>query len=480
MGTLHKTDYSLPQDELKLEEERNRRRELEAALNACQEGIYLCDSELRCLWVNPAYQRVTGIPASKLLGKTSYQLEEEGIISQSVGKLVLDKMEEVSLIQTFQGSGKKVLVTGKPVFDSDGSLFRIVITARDVTELNRLENKLRDTQEKSEQYVRELSSQLKRLQFSQNIVAVSSSMVHILETIPRIAQVDSPVLIQGESGTGKEVLSKLIHDTSQRESQPFIKINCGAIPGDLLESELFGYVKGAFTGADQKGKPGLIEIAHNGTLFLDEIGEMPPNLQVKFLRVLQDFEVRRLGSTSPKKVNVRVICATNRPLQKLVEKGEFREDLYYRINVIPIHIPPLRERREDIEPLIRQMMKKLTEKYGFDKKLSLEALYELEQYHWPGNVRELHNLIERLYIMTSEDVIEARHLPPHIRSERERYKTKTRQTLKSRLQRVEQDIIRDVLKQSCSLRQAAAKLGVDPSTLSRKCRKYGIELTELS
>lgn len=451
----------------------NSNKELEAAINACQEGIYICDAALKCIRVNKAYERITGISSAQLIGKTSDELIKEGLILKAVGPLARKKQKEVSLIQTFPTSRKIVLVTGQPVFDDKGELFCIVVTARDLTELNKLETRLKDLKERSERYFLELS-QLKKRQQKEEIIAISTKINDILELVPRISQVDTSVLVQGESGTGKEVFSKLIHDSGPRREHPFIKVNCGAIPGELLESELFGYVKGAFTGADQNGKAGLLEIADKGTLFLDEIGELPLKLQVKLLRVLQDFEITRLGSIHPKKVNVRIICATNRSLKDMVMNGDFREDLFYRINVIPILIPPLRERQPDIQPLIRQTLDKLSKKYSNEKPISIEVLQILELYTWPGNIRELQNLIERLFIMTHNEIIQLNHLPPYIRNSVDETKYTSHLTLKKRLEDIEKKFIQESVKESKNFRQAANQLGLDPSTLTRKCQKYKI------
>jgi PAS domain S-box-containing protein len=442
--------------------------ELEAAIHACQEGIYICDAELRCVRLNDAYTRITGLAAEELIGKTSMDLEKNGTISKAVAVKVKEEKTTVSLIQKFR-SGKDVLVTGTPVYRGK-DLFRIVITARDLSELNRLENQLMAAEERSERYLRELSLYKEHVN-SEKIVASSPQMKQILGLIPRISKADSPVLLLGESGTGKEVLARLIHETSCGEDRPFIKVNCGAIPADLLESELFGYVKGAFTGASEKGKPGLIEVAENGSLFLDEVGDLPLKLQVKLLRVLQDFEVTRLGSTSTRKVRFRLICATNRPLNEMMARGEFREDLFYRINVLPITIPPLRERKEDIIAFILKTADRLVSKYGNARSISPDVLKILEGYQWPGNIRELENVIERMFIMTDDHTIKVKDLPPYIavcNANREV------NTLKEKMQIIEREIIENMLKQSSSLREAAKKLGVDASTLTRKCQKYGM------
>ncbi|MDM5225840.1 sigma 54-interacting transcriptional regulator [Cytobacillus sp. NJ13] len=442
--------------------------ELEAAIHACQEGIYICDADLKCVRLNSAYTRITGLTEEELIGRTSIELEENGTISKAVAVIVKREKKVVSLIQKFR-SGKNVLVTGTPVY-KEGKLFRIVITARDLSELTLLENQLNDAEERSERYLRELSLYKEHVK-SEKIIANSPQMKLILNLIPKVSKADSPVLLLGESGTGKEVLARLIHETRNGGDSPFIKVNCGAIPGDLLESELFGYVKGAFTGASEKGKPGLIEIAENGSLFLDEVGELPLKLQVKLLRVLQDFEVTRLGSTKSKKVSFRLICATNRPLKEMMEKGEFREDLFYRINVLPITIPPLRERKEDIIPFILKTTDKLSSRYGTLKTISTDVFKILESYRWPGNIRELENVIERIFIMTDETSITVKDLPSNIAADKV---SKDANSLKEKMQIIERDIIEDMVKQSSSLRDAAKKLGVDASTLTRKCQKYGI------
>ncbi|MDQ0338139.1 PAS domain S-box-containing protein [Caldalkalibacillus uzonensis] len=434
---------------------------------ACQEGIYIADHNLVSLYVNKAYQRLTEMSPTELIGKKTTQLVEEGIISESVCKLVLESRSEKSILQKFK-SGKLLLVTGTPLFDDQQQLKYIVVTARDVTELNRLKNELAETKKRSEMYLRELSNLKSQSIRNVEIIAESPEMKELLATACRIAQVDSPVLILGESGVGKEILAKFIHYSSPRQNKPLIKINCGAIPPQLLESELFGYEPGAFTDARRNGKPGMFELANQGTIFLDEIGELPLELQVKLLRVLQDFEVTRIGGTKPIRLNIRVITATNKPLDEMVKTQSFREDLYYRINVVPLHIPPLRKRKEDIFPLVRQTLEKLNKRYGKNKRFSLRALEQLENYQWPGNVRELQNIIERLFVMIDETVIDVQHLPF------KQTQSTQQGTLKEQLEMVEKQIILTALEKHHTMRKAAQALGIDPSTLTRKCQKLKI------
>lgn len=261
---------------------------------------------------------------------------------------------------------------------------------------------------------RELKRKLKNKDEPNQLVFISEKMRSLTEKLDRVARLDTTILITGESGTGKELVMRFIHDKSNRADKPFVSVNCGALPENLFESELFGYEKGAFTGADQR-RLGLFENARGGTLFLDEIGEMPLQMQIKLLRVLQEKSIRRVGGIEEIPVDFRLLAATNRDLEAEVEKGDFREDLYYRINVVPVHLPPLRERREDILPLIRFFLEKFCARCGEEmKEINQEALGSLERYKWPGNVRELENTIERIVALTPGREIIVENLPPNI------------------------------------------------------------------
>jgi transcriptional regulator with PAS, ATPase and Fis domain len=304
-------------------------------------------------------------------------------------------------------------------------------------------------------------------------------MENILQLAAKIADVDSTVFILGESGVGKEVIARFIHKRSHRDKGPFVKINCGAIPETLLESELFGYETGAFTGAKRQGKPGLIEMANEGTLFLDEIGELPLNLQVKLLQVLQEHRLVRIGGIKPITVNIRVIAATNRDIENMVKKGEFREDLFYRLNVVPITIPPLRERRDDIIPLIYHFLEEYNRKYDKAKKISAEAKDILIKYNWPGNVRELENTVERLVVTVEEDVILPHHLPENLKEINIPLKVVNVDgiiPLKDAVEMVERQLLHKAVEQCNSTYDIAKILGVNQSTVVRKIQKYGIKL----
>ncbi len=316
----------------------------------------------------------------------------------------------------------------------------------------------------------------------QEIIGKSPAIQKVFQLIKKVAPTESTVLILGESGTGKELVARAIHNQSRRREGPFIPVNCGAIPEELLESELFGYEKGAFTGAS-RSKPGRFELAQGGTIFLDEIAEMSPKLQVKLLRVLQEKTVERLGSERPITVDIRIIAATNRDLEKEVAEGRFREDLYFRLNVIPIKLPPLRERKEDIPLLAEHFLARFCEREEVPRKrLSEKALKRLMEYHWPGNVRELENLMERLVILTEREVIEEEDLPEHIRVPRistnpgVKVSFKEGVSLPQALREFERSLILQALEASGGVKSRAARLlGIKRTTLIEKMKRLGLE-----
>ncbi len=301
------------------------------------------------------------------------------------------------------------------------------------------------------------------------LVLYSNTMMELVDVALRVAKVDSTVLICGESGVGKELLAKLIHDQSSRSLGPFVKINCGAIPENLLESELFGYEAGAFTGASKQGKLGQFELASGGTLFLDEIGELSLSLQVKLLRAIQEQEFVRVGGVKPRTVDVRFIAATNRDLEQMIRQGMFRADLYYRLNVIPVLVPPLRERKEDILPLVHHFQQKYTQKLKMEKTFAPEVLKIFLHYPWAGNVRELENIIERLFVTTSEKIVRVCDLPQNlVVTPGEANQTGGIMPLKEALLQTEQRLIEQALAVYGNTYKAAEALGIDQSTLMRK------------
>ncbi|HGE5779075.1 TPA: sigma 54-interacting transcriptional regulator [Bacillus pseudomycoides] len=409
-----------------------------------------------------------------LLGKNLLDLEKKGLFSPSVTRLVLEQKKKVSIVQETK-SGRKILAVGNPVFNENGELHRIIIASRDITEATRLKTELHEIKKISEQYKKELDSFKNKDRFLKKLIYCSPKMEQIITQAKKIADFSSNVLISGESGVGKEVIAQAIHQLGNRSSKPSLKLNCGAIPETLLESELFGYTKGAFTGADKNGKEGYFKRADQGILFLDEIGEMPLHLQVKLLRVLQEQEVIPIGSTIPTKINVQIIAATNKRLEKMVEAGTFREDLFYRLNVIPLQVPPLRERMEDVPLLAFHFLQELNEKYNKNYHLTPDALNLLEFYSWPGNVRELQNMIERLVVSADDSVIDAEFVSKFLTPGYDFKKSKPVITrvlpLQEALHSVEEQLILLAMKQYKTTTKAAKALGISQSSVSRKYQK---------
>ncbi|MDR3564925.1 MAG: sigma 54-interacting transcriptional regulator [Negativicutes bacterium] len=445
--------------------------ELEAIINSSYDGIFITDGAGVVVRVNHAYERVTGIKGSEIIGKTMKQLVEEKYYDQSVTLLVMQKGQRITINQTVKGD-RKVLVTGNPIFDEEGNLFRVVTNVRDITELVNLQDQLTKTKEQTLKYETELSH-LRALQMEENeMVFRSRTMAQAIATAMKVAEVDSTVLITGDSGTGKELIAKLIHKRGKGVAKPFIKINCAALPEQLLESELFGYVAGAFTGAKKEGKPGLFELAHNGTLFLDEIGEMPLVLQVKLLRAIEEKEIMRVGDTKPISVNVKIIAATNRDIAKMTEEGGFRKDLYYRLMVVPLHLPPLRERREDVPLLIVHFLDKFNKHFGYSKTIAPQAVDKLVGYSWPGNVRELENVIERMMVTSNDEELTTEHLPELVRSKALLPRRGTK--LRAAVEQTETYLLAETFQEYRSWPKVAEILDVDRATVYRKAKEYGL------
>ncbi|KKM10152.1 hypothetical protein SY88_15635 [Clostridiales bacterium PH28_bin88] len=461
-------------EELSMVKELNK--ELETIVESSYDGIVVTDKEGSILRANQAFGRITGIQANKVLGKPLQEVIDSEFSGTSLVEMVLQRSGTVSIVYDNENTKNCLVFTANPVTNEQGEIARVVINVRDIGELNKVKRQLEQTKELSKRYKSELAELRLRLIHQEGIIAHSNQMERVLDLALRVAQVDSTVLILGESGVGKEVIAKVIHTNSQRREGPFIKVNCGAIPESLLESELFGYEAGAFTGASRTGKAGMFELAHKGTLFLDEIGDLPPTLQVKLLRVLQDKELVRLGGVKPRPINVRILTATNQNLLERVRQGRFREDLYFRLNVVPVFIPPLRERREDIIPLVQFFQERLSEKLGMKKEFSPEALEILVNYDWPGNVRELENIIERLFITSPGEVITSELLRRHLVQGEIRIEQVISVTglipLKEAVEEVERQLLEKALQRYDTTYQVAEVLNVNQSTIVRKLNKY--------
>lgn len=445
-------------------------------LESSYDGIWITDGKGKVLFANSANATLLGVSKSDLEGKTTQQLLSEQLFSDSAILQAIYDKRQVSKVNYNYKTDLTVLATATPILDGAGHVKYVFNNVRDITALDSLQESLADKEEIIRRQTNELESMKIRLGMD-TIVANSKAFRDVVDLAQRVAAFElSTVLISGESGTGKELIAQIIVNHSPRREKPFIQVNCGAIPSSLIESELFGYEKGAFTGADAKGHKGLFEAANSGTIFLDEIGDLPLTTQVALLRVLQQKEVTRVGGSSPTKLDVRIIAATNKNLEKMVSEGQFREDLYYRLNVVSLVIPPLRERKDDIIPLVNHFLTTLNEKYGIKKCIFSDTLDAFEGYPWPGNVRELENLLESLVITTPEAIITKENLPKKLTSipMYEDFQHED-QPLKLAVEQLEQRLITQAIEKHGSIRKAAAALGVDPSTLVRKTRGYNTD-----
>ena len=451
-------------------------RELEAIFDSSYDEIFVTDGEGYTLRVNKAGERFYGISAEEIVGKHVSVLEKQGFFSPSVTPQVIKDRKRVTSVQTTK-RGQKVIVTANPVFDENGNIIRIVTNSRDITELSDLRKRLEETEKLMDNYRSEIAKLSKERIKTADIVSKSSTMQHILNLAQKVAGVDSTVLIEGESGVGKGVIALKIHQLSKRHERPLVTINCGAIPENLMESELFGYEGGAFTGAKKEGKKGLFEMANCGTVFLDEIGELPLSLQVKLLHVIQEKRLMRVGGNDYIEVNARIIAATNRNIPRLIKERKFREDLFYRLNVVPLIVPPLRHRKEDIPALIDHFMEALLGKYEIHKKIAPETMQLLYDYNWPGNVRELENLIERLVVTIDTTEILPIHLPDYILHSEgglEKIFVLDLCTLKNATEELERQLLNKALAKYHNTYKMADALEINQSTVVRKMQRYGI------
>lgn len=419
---------------------------------------------------NP-YAEFLGVDREVAIGKHVREVIE----NTRMDIVIKTGISEIAQVQEIKG--KKMIATRIPVF-VNGKVIGAVgkVLFKDVDELNSLYMKINKIEKELNLYKDEFKKVNKAKYALDSIISISKSMENLKVLTKKAAKTNSNILILGESGTGKELFAHAIHNNSRRINSPFIKVNCGAIPYELLESELFGYEEGAFTGAKKGGKIGKFKAADGGTIFLDEIGDLPMNMQVKILRVLQDKEIERIGSNFSEKIDVRVIAATNKDLEKMVSEGMFRLDLYYRLNVVNIKIPPLRDRKEDIPILSKYLVDKISkgENIKVDKILD-NTLEYLKNYDWPGNVRELENILERaINFLEEETIIKPEHLPPKITGIT---RNKQMKSLKSILEEVEkQSIIDSLIIFNGNKTLAAKALDISRTSLYEKISKYNIDI----
>lgn len=431
------------------------------------EELLIADGYGKVMIVSPSFEEFYGLSKEDAVGRTVYELEKEGYFKPSIIAQVLERREKITLPQKLQ-NGRHILVTATPIFNDDGSVRLVVSYSRDITEMIKLQKQMK-------KYTAEIEALRKDNTAESSVVAASVQMEHIMDTINRIADFDANVLILGPSGTGKSMLAKVIHHKSDRSDGPFVDINCAAIPENLLESELFGYEKGSFTGASTKGKIGLIELADNGTLLLDEISEMPMTLQAKLLKAIQDKTITRVGGVEEIKVDFRLIAASNRPLDQYSDEGKFRKDLYYRLNVVNIKIPPLTDRPVDIIPLIEFFLEKFNKQYKLNKSFSPKAMEAMIEYSWPGNVRELSNVIERTLVTRSRDIIRTEDLPEEIsikNKDDDMYSLDHIKDLNKALEKLERELIIRAYKKYGTTVGVAEHLNISQPTAFRKINKY--------
>ncbi|QAT41751.1 sigma-54 interaction domain-containing protein [Aminipila luticellarii] len=450
------------------------------------DSIFITDENGVVLYVNPAHFQNTGITPEEVLNRRTADLIKEKVFTGGATLDVIKHKEKIfRLSTTYRTRPPRVgYAVGVPIFDENKKLHQVVVSSRPILSLHALHNdygrfltELKSVDSKST--IRIVDNALP--DEPARLVGASISLKKVWNIIDKVADTDATVLITGESGVGKEIVADELYKKSSRKDKPFIKVNCASIPATLLESELFGYEKGAFSGASASGKQGLFELSNNGTLMLDEIGDMPMDLQVKLLRAIQNKEITRIGGTKTIPLDIRFIALTNSNLKEKIKNGQFRSDLYYRLNVIPIHIPPLRERIADIKPLCDFFVKMYTEKHHKYISLNPAQIIFFEHYNWPGNIRELENVIEYLTICSSgigevdDDLIKGlldisnSALAPE----------EPVGTLNDSVELHEKALIEEALRKTKNLREAGALLHVNASTVSRKIKQYNINYNEI-
>lgn len=469
-------------------------RQIVSLLGTISQCIYILDRNGNFVYVNNAWVRYTETPKKVLLRKNVHEIRHT--FKPSILERVLETGHEVTLFQDIKsasGTVHRQLATATPAFNSEGEVSYIIVT---VTPLNAISAQIQEAQENEVSlYTEPVRDDIPAP--PPNLIAASPQMQQVLELARRLADTGAPCLLTGESGTGKGVVAQYIHSCGRNRHGQFVTINCAAIPENLMESELFGYEPGAFTGARREGKLGCIEAADGGTLFLDEINSLPLTMQGKLLRVLETKMVKKLGASREKRVDFRIIAAANQDLYAMCQRGEFREDLYYRLNIVPVGIPPLRQRKEDIVPLTEGFLRELCAKYGKYHMFSPACYQQLLDYNWPGNVRELRNFVERIIIVSSRDAMVINSLPPGIfrdvsKQERDgkggtehpifisasggalKFE-ETQLSLKEYLDNIEKEILETMAHTYNSTYKMAETLKINQSSVVRKLQKFGIK-----
>ncbi|MEB3103664.1 sigma-54 interaction domain-containing protein [Ferviditalea candida] len=456
--------------------------ELDSILRVSKDNIVITDGQGRVLKASPNCKSIYGKDVSELIGKSVFDLEREQVFSPSVTTRVLKEKRDIQLMQKTP-TGRTVMATGYPIFNQEREIIRVISFSHDLTELESIKEDYENLRARMKLYETEIEELRDKEIKIENFVIRSKPMIRVWKLVKNVAKSDATVVLLGESGVGKTMIAHFIHHESERRGGPLIEVNCGAIPESLFESEMFGYESGSFTGANKQGKPGLIELADQGTLFLDELGELPLSVQAKLLKVLQEKQVARIGGVRPRTINFRLVVSTNRDLEEMVKKGLFRKDLYYRLMVVPIAVPSLKERKEDILLLIQYFLKHYNEKYHKNICFDSMTVDELVEYDWPGNVRELENLVERLVITAENRCILPSQLPFDIQF---RHLKDMKfddegwgipgQTMKDQVGEVERKWLRQAAKNCKSTYEMAKYLGISQTSVVRKLKKWKIEL----
>lgn len=443
---------------------------LEAVFEASYDGIYITDGDAVTIMINKSYESISGLKREDMLGKRMHDLVKDQIISQSGTLAALEKREPVTLEQLFK-TGKHAIITSTPIFDEDGQVAMVVTNVRDITELNSLQKELEESWACNLQYYSELEILRRKAGRVPKLVAQDPAMQAVLRVADKAAELDIPILLEGETGTGKQDFARYIASRSRRKKERFIEVNCSAYSEEELEFELFG---SAPSPQAKSGTMGLLELANGGTILLQEVGELPPKLQIRLGRLLRSGVVTRVGDGKLYPVNIRIIASTTQDLKSLVEQKRFREELYYSLNVLPIQMLPLRQRREDILPLVEEMCIELNKKHRQKKRFSHMALLTLKSYSWPGNLRELRNVVESAMILCGGDIIEPQDLPICTEGKLTRRDPEDLSEpvdLRRIVEDLELKYIRSAYRRHGNVRDAARSLGLDPSTYVRKRKK---------
>jgi PAS domain S-box-containing protein len=441
--------------------------------DAIDVGIHIIDKDGVTLFYSKAAERIDGIPAEQMLGKSMVHQVCDGLFSCSTGLMALEQNDTVT--KTQEVNGRLILSTAVPI-RVNGMTEKVIVSIRDIDQLKHLEEQIRSLRDENLRLNSSLGQLNSDFLTEHHLLHKSKAMDRVVYLADRLATVDSTVLLEGESGVGKGMVARYIHDQSNRKNRPFVTVDCSSIPESLFESELFGYREGAFTGALTTGKEGLVMGANTGTLFLDEIGELPLSIQAKLLRLLQNKEIQPIGAPSAMKVDVRIISATNWDLQQQVEKKMFREDLYYRLRVVPVHIPPLRYRQEDIVPLIKLFMNKFNHYYNQNCAITPRALNALLAKPWPGNVRELENEIERLLVTCDEQLITENDVLGQAGVHWEPDTDSASESMRVLVERYEMSLLHEYKRKSRSVKEMAFRAKMNESTLRKKAERLGISL----